>query len=179
MGLLPPAAFIPVAEETGLITEIDAQVAELAIAHIAGLGRNAPTYVAVNASPRTLAQPTYVQRLRAALHRHQVPPDRLLVEVTESTLLDAAGAAARAWRRSLLGLRVGIDDFGTGCSALAYLGRFNMDFLKIDRSFVSPLAPGAGRLHRLGIDGPRPRTGGDRGGRGDRGTGRGTAPDGM
>lgn len=142
-GLLPPSAFIPVAEDTGLITEIDAQVAELAVAHIASTGTAEGTYVAVNASPRTLAQPTYVQRLRAALQRYAVPPERLLVEVTESTLLDAAGAAAHglAAVRSL-GLRVGIDDFGTGYSALAYLGRFNMDFLKIDRSFVSPLGAG-------------------------------------
>ncbi|NLT55360.1 MAG: EAL domain-containing protein [Actinomycetales bacterium] len=150
LGLLPPAAFIPVAEETGLVAEVDAQVAELAIAHIARLGSGSDTYVGVNASPRTLARSAYVHRLQAAMEAHGVSPDRLLVEVTESTLLDAAGAAAQGLAAvSALGIRVGIDDFGTGYSALAYLGSFSMDFLKIDRSFVSPIGSGNTRADSI------------------------------
>jgi EAL domain-containing protein (putative c-di-GMP-specific phosphodiesterase class I) len=81
-----------------------------------------------------------VGRVNDALRRHDVPGSRLLVEVTERTLLDESGstAAALAGLRRL-GVRVGIDDFGTGYSALAYLSRFDLDFLKIDRSFVADL----------------------------------------
>ena len=138
-GLLEPAEFVDVAEDTGLILEIDARVAELAVAALAERPDDAP-HVAVNVSPHTLASGAYVGRVNDALRRHDVPGDRLLVEVTERTLLDETGstAAALAGLRRL-GVRVGIDDFGTGYSALAYLSRFDLDFLKIDRSFVADL----------------------------------------
>jgi EAL domain-containing protein (putative c-di-GMP-specific phosphodiesterase class I) len=135
LGTLHPPDFIDVAEDTGLIVEIDSRVAELAIARLAG-SPPLPS-VAVNASPRSLASPDYLTRLTRALQAHDVPGERLLVEVTERSLLDDTGAAAAGLagvRR--LGVRVGIDDFGTGYSALAYLGRFELDFLKVDRSFV-------------------------------------------
>jgi diguanylate cyclase (GGDEF)-like protein/PAS domain S-box-containing protein len=137
-GILEPHAFVDVAEDTGLIVDVDARVAELAVAALAG-HPDLPS-VAVNVSPRSLASGGYVHRLSEALRRHGVSGERLLVEVTERTLLDESGSGAAALARlRRLGVRVGIDDFGTGYSALAYLGRFDLDFLKIDRSFVSAL----------------------------------------
>jgi diguanylate cyclase (GGDEF)-like protein/PAS domain S-box-containing protein len=138
-GILQPPEFVDVAEETGLIVEVDCRVAELAVAALAEHPDEVPN-VAVNVSPRSLASGAYVRRMSDALRSHGVPGDRLLVEVTERTLLEDSGYGAAALSRlRRLGVRVGIDDFGTGYSALAYLGRFDLDFLKIDRSFVSGL----------------------------------------
>jgi diguanylate cyclase (GGDEF)-like protein len=141
-GLLQPGQFIEVAEDTGLVVEIDVRVAELAITYLATVAEP-DTWVAVNASPRTLAQPQYIRRIKAALSAFGVDAQRLHLEVTETSLLDAnsTSAAGLAVLREL-GIRAGIDDFGTGYSALAYLDRFALDFLKIDRSFVVPLGGG-------------------------------------
>jgi diguanylate cyclase (GGDEF)-like protein/PAS domain S-box-containing protein len=139
-GLVQPADFISVAEDTGLVVEVDSRITELAVAHLARPDVPTSLRVAVNVSARTLDDLTYVQRLSAALQRHGVAADRLLVELTESSLLDATGRRAREVRRIKdLGVAVGLDDFGTGYSALAYLDRFPLDFLKIDRSFVARL----------------------------------------
>jgi diguanylate cyclase (GGDEF)-like protein/PAS domain S-box-containing protein len=148
LGTLRPTDFIDVAEDTGLITEVDACIAEQAVAHLGKLAAQADggrvgepePAIAVNVSPRSLASPGYVGRVTEALRRHKVRGDRLLIEVTERTLLDESGASAAGLARlKRLGVRVGIDDFGTGYSALAYLGRFDLDFLKVDRSFVARL----------------------------------------
>ena len=142
-GLVQPADFISVAEDTGLVVEVDSRITELAVAHLARPDVPAQLRVAVNVSARTLDDPAYLQRLAAALDRHGVAADRVLVELTESSLLDATGRRAREVRRlKELGVRVGLDDFGTGYSALAYLDRFPLDFLKIDRSFVARLGTG-------------------------------------
>jgi EAL domain-containing protein (putative c-di-GMP-specific phosphodiesterase class I) len=99
--------------------------------------------VAVNVSGRTLEQPGFVARLAAALERHGVPPEAVAVELTESTMLSSVPAVRGSLHGlATLGVPVGIDDFGTGYSALAYLQHFDLDFLKIDMSFV----------HRLGTD---------------------------
>jgi predicted signal transduction protein with EAL and GGDEF domain len=142
-GLLMPVDFIPVAEDTGLIVEIDSRMAEHAVAHLARPDVPAGMALSINASARTLEHPEYVQRLGAALAVHGVDPRRILVEVTESSLLDATGARAQGLSAiRALGVLVGLDDFGTGYSALAYLDRFDLDFLKIDRSFVCRLGSG-------------------------------------
>ena len=139
-GLVQPGDFISVAEDTGLVVEIDSRMTELAVAHLARPDTPAALRVAVNVSARTLDDPAYLHRLSAALGRYGVAADRLLVELTESSLLDATGRRAREVHRlKELGVRVGLDDFGTGYSALAYLDRFPLDFLKIDRSFVARL----------------------------------------
>ena len=138
--LVQPGDFISVAEDTGLVVEIDSRITELAVAHLARPDVPAGRRVAVNVSARTLDDPAYLLRLAGALDRHGVAADRLLVELTESSLLDATGRRAREVRRLKdLGVHVGLDDFGTGYSALAYLDRFPLDFLKIDRSFVARL----------------------------------------
>ncbi|MBI4939898.1 MAG: EAL domain-containing protein [Actinobacteria bacterium] len=143
-GLMQPGEFISVAEDTGLVVEIDSRITELAVAYLARPDVPGHLRVAVNVSARTLDDPTYLRRLSAALTAHDVPADRVLVELTESSLLDATGRRAREVRRLKdLGVRVGLDDFGTGYSALAYLDRFPLDFLKIDRSFVNRLGTSA------------------------------------
>jgi EAL domain-containing protein (putative c-di-GMP-specific phosphodiesterase class I) len=112
-------------------------MAELAIAQLAADRTAGAATVAVNVSPRSLASRDYLRRLSTALHEHDVSGERLLVEVTERSLLDrtGAGVAGLAWLERL-GVRVGIDDFGTGYSAL---GRFDLAFIKVDRSFVAKL----------------------------------------
>lgn len=141
LGLLPPAVFVEVAEETGLVADVDTWVMERAVALLAA---GSYSHIAVNVSCRTLEQPGWLGRLRATLGHHRVPGSRLIVEITESTLLEANPVVGRtlAALRSL-DVRVGLDDFGTGYSAMAYLQRFELDFLKIDRSFVGQIGSSA------------------------------------
>ncbi len=143
LGLMMPADFIEIAEDTGLVVEIDCRITELAVAALGSPEGSPAPQIAVNVSPRTLDHPEYRTRLLSALRRHDVDPSRLLIEVTETSLLDSSGHRADELRvLQSLGFQVGIDDFGTGYSALAYLDNFDLDFLKIDRSFVSRLGTG-------------------------------------
>jgi EAL domain-containing protein (putative c-di-GMP-specific phosphodiesterase class I) len=138
-GLVAPADFIPVAEETGLVVPIGAWVLSTACgwavetAH--QLGR--PVWVSVNVSPRQLAQPDVVDVVSAALERTGLDPGCLCLEVTESVLVQDAESAERvlsALRNR--GVRLSIDDFGTGWSSLTYLQQFPVDEIKLDRSYV-------------------------------------------
>jgi diguanylate cyclase (GGDEF)-like protein/PAS domain S-box-containing protein len=143
LGLMMPADFIEIAEDTGLVVDVDCRVTELAVEALARPGGAPAPQIAVNVSPHTLDHPEYRSRLAKALRRHGVDASRLLVEVTETSLLDATGHRATEVRALQAdGIKVGIDDFGTGYSALAYLDYFDLDFLKIDRSFVSRLGTG-------------------------------------
>ncbi len=141
LGLVPPDRFIPIAEESTLINEISDIVVEKACAQLAlwkAEGRRLP--IAVNLSPRQFRQRDLVDRLRAALKRHDVEPQLLEIEITENILItDFAEADEQLGKLRELGLRIAIDDFGTGYSSLAYLHRLDVDVLKIDRSFVSSL----------------------------------------
>ncbi len=137
--LVPPARFIPLAEDTGLIVPLGQWVLETACAQ-AQAWRNAGVadlVMAVNLSARQLQQRDLVSVVAAALERSGLPPDRLKLELTESMIMDH-GEDALALLRSLkaLGVSLSIDDFGTGYSSLAYLKRFPIDEMKIDRSFV-------------------------------------------
>ncbi|MGN6331060.1 MAG: sensor domain-containing protein [Motilibacteraceae bacterium] len=144
--VLPPG-FIEVAEESGLICEVDTWVVDAVCAALAAGGH--PSYPeagvwAVNVSGRSLEQPGYADVVAETLARHGLSGDRLRIEITERTLLDGSGQVREALRRlGQLGCGVGIDDFGTGYSALAYLQRFDLDFLKIDMSFVQRLGASA------------------------------------
>jgi EAL domain-containing protein (putative c-di-GMP-specific phosphodiesterase class I) len=141
-GLLAPAAFIDVAEDTGLIVDIDAWVVGEAVAQLAAWEQAGLDvgHVAVNVSVRSLEELRFVDILRTALDVHGLEGRRVHVELTERSFLDDSAGAHRALT-SLheVGVEVGIDDFGTGYSALAYLQRFDLDFMKIDRSFVARL----------------------------------------
>ena len=138
LGLLPPDAFIPIAEETNLITDLTGWVLEAALQQLrawneAGLP---PCRIAINLSARDFL-PGLAERLQSLLERHRVAPERLQLEITES-LLTQGNAQVTELLESLaaLGVSLALDDFGTGYSSLSYLKRFPIDTLKIDRSFV-------------------------------------------
>jgi diguanylate cyclase len=141
VGLVPPDAFIPVAEEIRLITTIDSWVLREACRQFAGWSGGTPdSSVAVNLSARDLQSPDLIAVVRDALRHSGLPPARLTLELTESTLVtgNAVVAANLTWLRGL-GVRLAIDDFGTGYSSLSYLRQIPAQILKLDRSFVSGL----------------------------------------
>ncbi|AGZ45329.1 putative bifunctional diguanylate cyclase/phosphodiesterase [Actinoplanes friuliensis] len=136
LGLVSPADFIPIAERTGTITAIGLWVLETACREIT---RWDGLYVSVNLSPRQLQEPTLVQDVLGVLARTGLAPDRLVLEITESALVDESAGIAMLQEFREHGIRVAIDDFGTGYSSLHYLTRLPVDILKIDRSFVAEL----------------------------------------
>ncbi|MDQ2728634.1 MAG: PAS domain S-box protein [Actinomycetota bacterium] len=141
-ALIDPVEFVAVAEDSGLIVPLGARVLEKACAQQGVWSRtwSQGTYMSVNLSARQLASPRLVDQVRSALDDHHLEPDRLCLELTESVLIDA-GASTRRGIDDLkgLGITLAIDDFGTGWSSLAYLRRFPIDIIKIDRTFVSGL----------------------------------------
>jgi len=141
MGM--PSAFIPLAEETGLISSLGAWVLDRACADGAWLDRkdcHIP-HLAVNASARQLTDGSLVPAVENALNATGWDPRRLTVEVTESALILDPGAAMRTLRSlHRLHVMLALDDFGTGFSAMGYLKRFRyFDVIKIDRSFITGL----------------------------------------
>ncbi len=142
--LLTPSSFISIAEDTGLIVPIGAGVLDDACRQVGlwreELGPEAPTTVSVNLSARQLTTPTFADVVQRTLERHELEPTSLTLELTETTLI-AAGRLAHDTLETLhdSGVGLAIDDFGTGYSSLAYLKRFPVDIVKIDRSFVDGL----------------------------------------
>jgi diguanylate cyclase (GGDEF)-like protein len=138
-GPVPPGAFIPALESTGLIVQVGSWVIDQAchqLALWAARGRT-PITVAVNVSARQFTDGDLVADVSAALRRHAVPPHLLELELTESMLMANTDRTIEALRAlKALGVRISIDDFGTGYSSLAYLRRFPIDTLKIDLAFV-------------------------------------------
>jgi EAL domain-containing protein (putative c-di-GMP-specific phosphodiesterase class I) len=139
LGLVPPDKFIPLAEETGLIVDIGNWVLREACAQAtawqaAGLP---PIRVAVNISARQFRDKTLVEVVRRVLAETGLDADRLELEITESAIMHNPGeATAILDTLKAMGLHIAVDDFGTGYSSLAYLKRFPIDVLKIDRSFI-------------------------------------------
>ena len=137
--LVPPADFIPVLEETGLITPIGEWVVQAACEQIAAWRKAGliPVPVAINLSARQLRHPGFSEAVAKTLAHHGVSADLLEVEITESALMDNLEEALKTLAQlKALGASLAIDDFGTGYSSLGYLKRFPFDTLKIDRSFV-------------------------------------------
>ena len=137
-GLLGPARFIPLAEETGLIHEIGRWAIDTACEAAAGWPH--PWRISINLSPVQFAQSDVCDAIDAAVRRHRLAPDRVVVEVTESVLMEeTTQAVAMLNRLRMLGVKIALDDFGTGYSSLSYLQLFRFDMFKIDQSFVKML----------------------------------------
>ena len=137
-GWVPPDVFIPLAEELGLIRELGAQVlgkacAQAKVWESSGVARR----VAVNLSTNQLQHPNIVEEIQRALYKHDLQPELLELEITESTaMIDVERNIEKLQRLRDLGIHLAIDDFGTAYSSLAYLDKLPVHSLKIDRSFI-------------------------------------------
>jgi len=136
--LIPPAAFLDIAERLDLVQEIDRWVVRSAIAMLEEHDRRGDALtVEVNLSARSLGDPELLDLIEAELRRTRTPPDRLILEVTETAAVANMSAASRfAERLSELGCRFALDDFGAGFGSFYYLKHLPFDFLKIDGEFV-------------------------------------------
>jgi diguanylate cyclase (GGDEF)-like protein/PAS domain S-box-containing protein len=140
-GLVPPDKFIGAAEETGLIVPIGRWVLREACRQAKAWQTVWPLVVSVNLSARQFQHPGLLQDVATALTDSDLAPEMLKLEVTESVAMDAGVGTIQTFQALRgLGARLAIDDFGTGYSSLAYLKRFPVDTLKIDRSFVNGVA---------------------------------------
>ena len=143
-GLISPAEFIPIAEETGLILPIGSWVLETACAQLKTWERDRETrdlILSVNVSAKQFRQADFAAQVKVIVQRYDINPNRLKLELTESILLDnIEGIIATMNEISALGVRFSLDDFGTGYSSLQYLKQLPLHQLKIDQSFVRDLA---------------------------------------
>jgi diguanylate cyclase (GGDEF)-like protein len=136
-GMIPPAEFIPVAEQTGLMVQLGEFVLRRALADAV---RWKDVYVAVNISPYQMRDRGLVGLVAAVLADTGIAPSRVMLEVTEGVLIENPDEAKeRLEQLRALGVKIALDDFGSGYSSLSYLRRFPIDKLKIDREFVAPL----------------------------------------
>lgn len=143
-GLLAPIDFLSIAEDTGLILELGTWALRQACVQLAvwdeSVDRTLPLSLGVNLSARQLADPSLPAIIESALADSGIDPGRVILEITESTLMqDVASAHAVLDALKQLGVGIAIDNFGTGFSSLAYLKRFPVDIIKIDRSFIEGL----------------------------------------
>ena len=145
LGLLLPGSFLGIAEQTSLIKPLTQRVLETSLLQAAQWAQDGvEVAVAVNISTRVLNDPRFVRGVTEALDEANVPPDRLKLEVTESTLMaDPALAHSVLQELAHLGVTISIDDFGTGYSSLAYLADLPVAEVKIDQSFVRRMAAGS------------------------------------
>jgi diguanylate cyclase (GGDEF)-like protein/PAS domain S-box-containing protein len=145
-GLLSPAQFVPVAEESGLIAALGRDVLEAACRQGASWGAaHGPIPVHVNLSARQVADPGLVDSVEAVVRTTGIDPASVVLELTESALLERVHSPRQTLQRlRALGLKLMLDDFGTGYSSLSYLQHFPLSGLKIDRAFVSAIGSGDG-----------------------------------
>ncbi len=146
-GLVMPLDFIPLAEETGLVVQIGTWVLREACRQGDALQRTvpeaAPMHMAVNLSARQLQRPEIVQEIAQVLLETGLPPECLVLEITESVMMqDMALSNERLTQLKHLGVLLAVDDFGTGYSSLNYIRRFPVDILKVDKSFVDGVSDG-------------------------------------
>jgi EAL domain-containing protein (putative c-di-GMP-specific phosphodiesterase class I) len=137
-GLLPPGAFIPLAEETGLIAALGRWVIRTAPRHVAGWagenGRGSEMRLGINISAVQLQDPVVAEELRETLAATGFPPSRLILEITESVAIRTP-EIIQSLRAD--GMQVAVDDLGTGYASLEYLTHLDVDIMKVDRLFIS------------------------------------------
>ena len=165
-GMISPAKFIPVAEDTGLILPIGQWVLQTACAQLKEWEGNPLTgelSLAVNVSARQFRQPGFVKQVSEVIKQTKINPSRLKIELTESTVLEnVVDTINKMHALKSIGVRFSMDDFGTGYSSLAYLTQLPLDQLKIDQSFVRNIGTKStdsmivqtiiGMAHNLGIE---------------------------
>ena len=143
---VPPSEWLPYAEETGLIADIDRMLFVAAVEEFQRWRSEVPlgeVQLAVNLSGWTLQQPDLVDHILSTLHRQGLHPSGLVLEITEGVLLDDPEVSERLQRLRATGIRIALDDFGTGWSSLDYLRRFPVDQLKLDKQFTAELGHSA------------------------------------
>jgi diguanylate cyclase (GGDEF)-like protein/PAS domain S-box-containing protein len=143
-GLMPPAEFIPLAEESGVILRLGNWVLTQACRHAATWYGRYPSgndlWMSVNVSVKQLQSPTFVAEVAQALGESGLDPHQLILEITESVMMQhVPSTLKRLHELKALGVGLAIDDFGTGYSSLSYLRQFPFDLLKIDKSFIDDL----------------------------------------
>jgi diguanylate cyclase (GGDEF)-like protein len=152
LGEVAPLRFIPIAEETGFIVPLGRWVLIEACEQLAAwtTGSNSDLTLSVNLSRRQLISSHLADEVRTALAVSGIDPHRLMLEITETVLMEDPERAAQALSELRdMGIRIAVDDFGTGYSSLSHLQRFPLDVLKIDKSFIDPLVnkdPGSSAL---------------------------------
>jgi diguanylate cyclase (GGDEF)-like protein/PAS domain S-box-containing protein len=144
-GLVSPAEFIPIAEESGLILDIGAWVLDTACRQLKAWEVGDETrhlVLAINVSAHQFKQPEFFEQVKSAIETHRINPARLKLELTESAALDDLAVVVSKMQslKDGLGIGLSLDDFGTGYSSLSYLKRLPLDQVKIDRSFVLDMA---------------------------------------
>jgi EAL domain-containing protein (putative c-di-GMP-specific phosphodiesterase class I) len=146
LGSISPAEFIPLAEDSGLITDIGDFVFEQAVTDLKkwnvpeGIAHRGSLYVCINISGRQFMQPDFAGHVEQLIREWNANPEYLRFEITESVLMEQMSVVADTVSRlRTFGVRMCIDDFGTGYSSLSYLQRLPVDIIKIDRSFVAQL----------------------------------------
>ncbi|MBL7259593.1 bifunctional diguanylate cyclase/phosphodiesterase [Actinoplanes sp. LDG1-01] len=148
-GFVSPAAFIPVAEDNGLIVELGEWIMRAACRQLADwrrdLGGAAPGYISVNVSARQLSEPGFPAVVAAVLAENGLEPRALLVEVTETAIFGGGVAIEAVEALHAAGVRIALDDFGTGHSSLGLLRTVPVDVLKVDKSFVDEITGSSGR----------------------------------
>ena len=136
---ISPARFIPVAENAGIIDQIDMRIFKLAVAFLHEAiekGKVRPN-ISVNVSVRHLMKNNFITEIRSELEKNNVPAELIEIEITESVMIDSVDKAlSRIDELKEMGIKIAIDDFGTGYSSLSYLNKFPADLLKIDKSFI-------------------------------------------
>lgn len=146
-GMISPAQFIPIAEETGLILDIGLWVVETACRQLATWRNNDTTrnlMLAINVSAHQFMMPDFVESIAKIVRAHAIEAERLKLELTESVILhDIDDVVDKMLALQALGIRLSLDDFGTGYSSLSYLKRLPIDQIKIDQSFVRDIATDA------------------------------------
>jgi diguanylate cyclase (GGDEF)-like protein len=141
-SFISPTDFIPVAEKTGLVDRIDMRVFELSMEFLDKITRETGTEImmSVNVSVRHLMKNTFIEDIKNILKAHNIAPERVEIEITESIMIDSAEKALQRINEiKAMGMKVAIDDFGTGYSSLSYLNNFPSDLLKIDKAFIDQM----------------------------------------